>query len=462
MAVPGTIFGINSDSAQKILESVANEPKFQARLLVALHYFAEKFSKLPARVPTSSGTSSVYDPSTNSPPQNRPVRSKTGQIVAGKRTPEVDKAGADEDQIWQKRRAERKVLKEEGRRLAQELNVTYKATNSWKFRGFKCYIQSLRADVAAERKKKRQEAHQDADPNSSLSEKDGDPASRASTISSSDSPPPEAGAFKAAGAAAEKAVVSAAAEKAAEAAEKAAAEAAKKAAAAKAAAAESEVVAKTAAAEKAAVEKVIAAEKAAVRKAAAADWEAVAKTPAAVKAGVEKVIAAAAEREAKRAAAEKAAEQVATKERTKGEKKKKKETRQPRNQKNGQFVAAPPISTTPSAPGREEVHAQEAAEFESVQKAMAAGGKCPWSESELGERFERLKEYEFEKQIRRDQDPNPSLIKGDDNHLYTREEVLASELENVLNPGTGQWVSVRQLRNNFFPPESWIRSSRRS
>ena len=206
----------------------------------------------------------------------------------------------------------------------------------------------------------------------------------------------------------------------------------------------------------------IAAEKTAVRKAAAADWEAVAKTPAAVKAGVEKVIAAAAEREAKRAAAEKAAEQVATKERTKGEKKKKKETRQPRNQKNGQFVAAPPISTTPSAPGREEVHAQEAAEFESVQKAMAAGGKCPWSESELGERFERLKEYEFEKQIRRDQDPNPSLIKGDDNHLYTREEVLASELEKVLNPGTDQWVSVRQLRNNFFPPESWIRSSRRS
>ena len=118
------------------------------------------------------------------------------------------------------------------------------------------------------------------------------------------------------------------------------------------------------------------------------------------------MIAAAAEREAKRAAAEKAAEQVATKERTKGEKKKKKkkETRQPRNQKNGQFVAAPPIPTTPSAPGREEVHAQEAAEFESVQKAMAAGGKCPWSESELGERFERLKEYEFEKQIRRDQD----------------------------------------------------------
>ena len=134
-------------------------------------------------------------------------------------------------------------------------------------------------------------------------------------------------------------------------------------------------------------EKVIAAEKAAVVKAAAADWEAVAKTAAAEKAAVEKVIAAAAERETKRAAAEKAAaEQVATKERTKGEKKKK-ETRQPRNQKNGQFVAAPPISTTPSAPGREEVHAQEAAEFESVKKAMAAGGKCPWSESELGERF---------------------------------------------------------------------------
>jgi hypothetical protein len=173
------------------------------------------------------------------------------------------------------------------------------------------------------------------------------------------------------------------------------------------------------------------------------------------------VIAAAAEREAKRAAAEKAAaEQVATKERTKGEKKK--ETRQPRNQKNGQFVAAPPISTTPSAPGREEVHAQEAAEFESVQKAMAAGGKCPWSESELGERFERLKEYEFEKQIRRDQDPNPSLIKGDDNHLYTREEVLASELDKVFNPGIGQWVPIRQLRDNFYPPESWIRSSRRS
>ena len=228
MAVPGTIFGINSDSVQKILESVANEPKLQARLLVALHYFADKFSKSPARVPTSSGTSSVYDPSTNSPPQNRPVRSKIGQIVAGKRTPEVDKAGADEDQIWRERRAERKVLKEEGRRLAQELNVTYKATNSWKFRGFKCHIQSLRADVAAERKKKRQEAHQDADPNSSLSEKDGDPASRASTISSSDSPPPEAGALKAADAAAMKAVVSAAAEKAAEAAEKAAAEAAEK------------------------------------------------------------------------------------------------------------------------------------------------------------------------------------------------------------------------------------------
>ena len=211
MAVPGTIFGINSDSAQKILESVANEPKFQARLLVALHYFAEKSSKSPAHVPTSSGTSSVYDPSTNSPPQNRPVRSKTGQIVAGKRTPEVDKAGADEDQIWRERRAERKVLKEEGRRLAQELNVTYKATNSWKFRGFKCYIQNLRADVAAERKKKRQEAHQDANPTYSSSEKDGDPASRASTISSSDSPPPEAGALKAADAAAMKAVVSAAA-----------------------------------------------------------------------------------------------------------------------------------------------------------------------------------------------------------------------------------------------------------
>ena len=114
------------------------------------------------------------------------------------------------------------------------------------------------------------------------------------------------------------------------------------------------------------------------------------------------------------------------------------------------------------APGNPKVYAQEAAEFESVRKAMAAGGKCPYSESELGERSERLKEYEFEKQIRRDQDPNPSLIKGDDNHLYTREEVLASELEMVLNPGIGQWVSVRQLRNNFHPPESWIRSSRRS
>ena len=216
-------------------------------------------------------------------------------------------------------------------------------------------------------------------------------------------------------------------------------------------------------AEKAAVEKVIAAEKAAVKKAAAADWEAVAKTPAAVKAGVEKVIAAAAEREAKRAAAEKAAEQVATKERTKGEKKKKKETRQPRNQKNGQFVAAPPISTTPSAPGREEVHAQEAAEFEAAQRTMDAGGKCPWSKSEFLERSDRLEDYEIEKQIRRDQDPNPSLIKGSPgNHLYTREEVLASELKKVFNPGIDQWVPIRQLRDNFYPPESWIRSSRRS
>ena len=205
----------------------------------------------------------------------------------------------------------------------------------------------------------------------------------------------------------------------------------------------------------------IAAEKTAVRKAAAADWEAVVKTPAAVKAGVEKAIAAAAEREAKRAAAEKAAEQVATKERTKGEKKKK-ETRQPRNQKNGQFVAAPPISTTPSAPGREEVHAQEAAEFEAAQRTMDAGGKCPWSKSEFLERSDRLEDYEIEKQIRRDQDPNPSLIKGDDNHLYTREEVLASELKKVFNPGIGQWVPVRQLRDNFYPPETWIRSSRRS
>ena len=128
MAVPGTIFGINSDSAQKILESVANEPKLQARLLVALHYFAEKFSKSPA--PTSSGTSSAYDPSTNSPPQNRHVRSKTGQIVAGKRTPEVDKAGADEGQIWRGRRAERKAIREEGKRLAQELDVEHIATNS--------------------------------------------------------------------------------------------------------------------------------------------------------------------------------------------------------------------------------------------------------------------------------------------------------------------------------------------
>ena len=226
----------------------------------------------------------------------------------------------------------------------------------------------------------------------------------------------------------------------------------------------STVVANTAAAEKAAVEKAIAAETAAVRKAAAADWEAAEKTPAAVKAGVEKVIAAAVEREAKRAAAEKAAaEQVATKERTKGEKKKKKETRQPRNQKNGQFVAAPPIPTTPSAPGREEVHAQEAAEFEAAQRTMDAGGKCPWSKSEFLERSDRLEDYEIEKQIRRDQDPNPSLIKGSPgNHLYTREEVLAPELKKVLNPGTDQWVSVRQLRNNFFPPESWIRSSRRS
>ena len=67
----------------------------------------------------------------------------------------MDKAGADEDQIWRVRRAERKALREEGKGLAQELDVTYKATNSWKFRRFKEYTLGLRADEAAQRKKKK-------------------------------------------------------------------------------------------------------------------------------------------------------------------------------------------------------------------------------------------------------------------------------------------------------------------
>ena len=87
MAVPDTIFGIKPDSIQKILESVTSEPKLQALLLVALHYFAGTPSKAPACAPTSSDTSPVYDPSTNSPTPKRPVRSKIEQFVAGKRTP---------------------------------------------------------------------------------------------------------------------------------------------------------------------------------------------------------------------------------------------------------------------------------------------------------------------------------------------------------------------------------------
>ena len=44
-------------------------------------------------------------------------------------------------------------------------------------------------------------------------------------------------------------------------------------------------------------------------------------------------------------------------------------------------VAAPPSLPSPPpdnpAPGREEAYAQEAAEWEAIQKVMASGGKCP-------------------------------------------------------------------------------------
>jgi hypothetical protein len=121
MAVPGTIFGIKSDSIQKLLESTAGDPKLQALLLVALHFFADKSSSACAF--TSSGTPLVYDPSTNSPPPKRPVRSKIGLFVAGKLTLDENAAGVNGYRFWQGRRANHKALREEGRRLAQELDV---------------------------------------------------------------------------------------------------------------------------------------------------------------------------------------------------------------------------------------------------------------------------------------------------------------------------------------------------